>query len=211
MLSKRSSNLTKLGYDFGGDALSEYLKIQNLLMTRYHIEQGSMLTIMKEFGIPSSRTMDILFREFEIAARTLSEATTLSIEQERIDPIKNWHSFVHIWHETWDAKKVLLRSTLEKRLAEFYDTRQIRYEVESLRLKYFDPAQNLYRVAIPDFYLPDDNRIVEVKSTYWLDIENMRAKARGYVDLGFKFSLYLDGEFIENWSLSRDSNPDLDD
>lgn len=211
MLSKQSTNLTKLGYDFRGDTLSEYLKVQNLLMTRYHIEQGSMLTIMKEFGIPSSRTMDTLFREFEITARTLSEAATLSIEQERIDPMKNWHSFVHIWHGTWDAKKVLLRSSLEKRLAEFYDTQQIRYEVESLRLKYFDHTQNLYRVAIPDFYLPDDNRIVEVKSTYWLDAENMRAKARGYVNLGFKFSLYLDGELIENWSLSRDSNPDLDD
>ena len=211
MLKKQSRNLTKLGYDFSGDSLSEYLKIQNVLMTKYHIEQGSMLTIMKEFGIPSSRTMDTLFREFEITSRTLPEAYMVAIDQNRFDPAKNLPSFVNIWHTTWDAKKVLLRSSLEKQFAQDLDTKQIRYEVESMRIKYFDQEQSLYRIAIPDFYLPDDNRIVEVKSTYWLDVKNMQAKARGYTDLGFNFSLYLDGNIIENWSLSRDSNPDLDD
>ena len=198
--TKKSINLVKLGFDFEGDLLAEYLKIQSLLMSRYHIQNESMLTIMKEFDIPSSRTMDILFREFEIKARSLSDATTLSIEYNRSDPLKNAHSFVHIRHDTWDGKKVLLRSSLEQKFAELLDASNTRYEVENMRLKYFDHTQNLYRIAIPDFYLPDHNKIVEVKSTYWLDEQNMRAKANGYIKLGFKFSLYLDGELIENWA-----------
>jgi hypothetical protein len=81
LLSKRSSNLAKLGFDFDADPQKEFSKIQNLLFTRYHIQQGSMLTIMKEFGIPSSKTMHILFREFDVCARTVRDAGLLSIEK----------------------------------------------------------------------------------------------------------------------------------
>ena len=192
---RKSSNLQKLGFDFSGDPQQEYLKIQNLLMTRYFIENGSMITIMKEFGIPSSRTMDTVFREFEIKARSDQEAALLSIQEGRSDPFKNAHSFVHIWHDTWEGKNFMLRSSHEEHLAKFLDDAQIRYEVECMRIKYFD-GEN-YRIAIPDFYLPETNEIVEVKSTYWLDKENMNAKSKAYKELGFGFLLYLDKQWVE--------------
>ena len=207
MFSRRSSNLIKLGFDFDGDLQEEYLKIQNLLMTRYHIQNGSMITIMKEFGIPSSRTMDILFREFEIEARDLSNATLLSISENRSSPLDNVQSFVHIRHKTWDGKNFLLRSSLEQAFASKLDHDKIVYEVECMRVKYFDECQKKFRIAIPDFYLPRTNEIVEVKSDYWLDEENMKCKAKGYRELGFSFSLFLNNTLIKNWSAGWDSNP----
>lgn len=199
LFTKKSANLTKLGFDFNGNAQSEYIKVQNLLMTKYHIENGSMITIMKEFNIPSSRTMDILFTHFDITARTYTEATSLSIQQNRSDPIKNYSNRVVIWHKTWDGKDVLLRSSLEKEFAMLLDSQTLKYEVETMRLKYFDADAGQYRIAIPDFYLPSQNRIVEVKSTYWLDAANMKAKSKAYRELGFSFSLFLDSHLLDDW------------
>ena len=195
----RSCNLSKLGFDFESDTLQEYLKVQSLLVSRYHIQNGSMITIMKEFQIPSSRTMDILFREFDITARSTRDAATLSVQEGRSTPLENLHTFVHIWHSTWDGKSFLLRSSLEEKLAKLLDAEKVCYEVECLRVKYFDEQNITFRTAAPDFYIPQDNRIIEVKSAYWLDEQNMRAKVDAYRKLGYSFSLYLDGVMIEDW------------
>ena len=200
MISKKSANLTKLGFDFSNPNLEEeYLKVQSLLVSRYFIGEGSMLTIMKEFDIPSTRTMDILFREFDIKSRSLSDSALLSIEKMRSDPLKNYNSFVHIWHTTWDNKRFHLRSSLEELFAKQLDAKKVPYEIEALRLKYFDTSSNSWKIAIPDFYLPKQNKIVEVKSTYWLDEAQMKCKRNAYRDLGYKFDLFLNGELIPNW------------
>ena len=210
LFKQKSKNLQKLGFDFSNpDTLSEYLKIQNLLVTEYFILHGSMITIMKKFGIPSTKTLDILFREFDIEARSLSDACKNSIEEGRSNPIENFNSFVHIWHTTWDGKAVLLRSSVEKRFAQLLDDQREPYEVECLRIKYFDAELQQYRIAIPDFYLPRLHKIIEVKADYWLDPINMESKRIAYQKLGYSFALYLENELIENWSLPRDSNPDL--
>ena len=190
---KRSPNLTRLGFNFENEnKLEEYLKIQSMLFTLYHIQEGSMLTIMKEFKIPSTRTMDIIFREFEIKSRTLSEATVLSIEKNRSLPMKNYNSFVHIWHTTWNGQQILLRSSHEKAFAEILDSKKILYFVETLRIKYFDKSSNSFKIAIPDFYLPAQHKIVEVKSNYWLDEIQMKSKRDAYRELGYSFDLFLE-------------------
>lgn len=200
MYVRKSVNLTRLGFNFDNDdVFEEYKKIQQMLVTEYFIKQGSMLTIMKEFGIPSTRTLDILFREFEIQARNLSESTLLSIENKRSDPVKNMKCLKRIWHSTWDGKQVLLRSSHEQTFAEYLDKWQITYEVECFRFRYFDKDKNCYRIAVPDFYLVKQNRIVEVKSCYWFNEQNMRAKATAYRDLGFQFSLFLDRQLHDDW------------
>lgn len=209
LFKQKSKNLEKLGFDFSNpDARGEYLKIQNLLVTEYFILHGSMITIMKKFDIPSTKTLDTLFREFNIQARSLSDANKLSILEGRSTPAEKL-AFVHIWHTTWDGKSVLLRSSIEKRFAELLDQQQEPYDVECLRIKYFDEELQQYRIAIPDFYLPRHHKIIEVKSDYWLKPINMESKRIAYQKLGYSFALYLEHELIENWSLPRDSNPDL--
>lgn len=199
LYSRKSPNLIKLGFDFStNNHQKEYLKIQSMLYSEYHIKCESMLTIMKKFNIPSSRTMDTLFRLFDIEARSFSECNKIAIMQNRVTPF-NGITFSHIYHKTWYGEIVHLRSTYEEEFAKLLDEQRIKYFVEHLRIKYFDKIKSSYRIAIPDFYLPETNTIVEVKSTYWLNEEEMRNKKQSYLDLGYKFDLYLDHVLLKDW------------
>lgn len=41
------------------------------------------------------------------------------------------------------------------------------------------------RVAIPDFYLPETNEIIEIKSSWTFDKQNMKDKFIAYKKLGY--------------------------
>ena len=191
MFQRKSKNLTKLGFNFDSDPKKEYLKIQALLYSEYHIKCESMLTIMKKFSIPSSRTMDLLFSHFDIESRSLSDAVSNAISQDRL-VIGDSIVFIQKWHTTWDNKQVYLRSSYEINYAQSLDKKQIKYEVECMRIRYFSPTKQKYRIAIPDFYLPETNTIVEIKSSYWLDLDEMKSKFIAYKDLGFTSKLIMD-------------------
>lgn len=199
MYHRKSTNLTKIGFNFeNSNTHEEYLKIQSLLYTEYHIKCESMPSIMQKFDIPSSRTMDIMFREFEIEARSFSESCKNSYLQNRALPFGG-KTFTHIWHKSWFGETFYLRSTYEESYAKQLDETKVRYLVEPFRIKYFDQGKQSCRVAIPDFYLPDTNTIAEVKSTYWLDEQSMRDKKNAYIKLGYSFHLILDGLTIIDW------------
>lgn len=194
----RSPNLTKLGFDFSKDPVEEYLKIQSMIYTEYHIKGESMLTIMKRFGIPSSRTMDIVFRLFDIESRSFSEMTKNAISNNRLSISTN-PIYKYVYHKSWFGEVFYLRSSYEEDYAKKLDSEKIKYYVEHFRIKYFDFTKKSYRIAIPDFYLPETNTIVEVKSSYWLSDQEMRDKKKAYTDLGYKFILNLDNVLLENW------------
>lgn len=200
MYIRKMQNLIKLGFDFNNDTEKEYLKIQSLLYTEYHINCESMLSIMKKFNIPSSKTMDTLFKLFDIESRNFAEANKMALLTKRREATCNYNH-VSKWHTSWFGENFYLRSSYEIALAEQLDTQKVKYFVEHLRIKYFDTQENKYRIAIPDFYLPETNTIIEVKSAYWLDEINMQNKKLCYEDLGYKFKLYLDHKIIDNWSM----------
>ena len=75
------------------------------------------------------------------------------------------------------------------------DKQHIDYEVESLRIEYYDNTKKCYRIAIPDSYIPSTNTIVEIKSNYTLDIENMKDKKKSYEQLGYNFKLIVDNKY----------------
>ena len=195
---RRSKNLEKLGFDFSKDHSDEYYKIQSMIYTEYHIKCESMLTLMKQFNIPSSRTMDIVFRLFNIEARSFSESAINALETERAQ-VRTGIVYKTIYHKSWFGETFCLRSSYEEDYAKELDKSQTKYFVEHLRIKYFSKTENRYRIAIPDFYLPDTNTIVEVKSTYWLNEEEMRNKKDAYINLGYKFKLNLDHKLLEDW------------
>jgi len=195
MYTRKSSNLIKLGFNFENNHEIEYYKIQSMLVTKYNIECESMLTIMKEFNIPSSRTMDILFKLFDIEARNFSEAASNALKLNR-SKLPDNYKYTTSYHTSWHGEIFYLRSSHELELAKYLDGKQIKYFVEALRIKYFDTQQNKYRIAIPDFYLPESHTLIEVKSSYWLDKTNMEDKKKSYQELGYKFMLYLDHKFI---------------
>lgn len=98
--------------------------------------------------------------------------------------------------KTGDGYEVYLRSSYEIDFAKYLDSKKIHYEVESLRIKYWDSQINEFRCAIPDFYTPDNNTIYEVKSNYTYDKQNMDDRAKRYKELGYKIIMVLEHKEI---------------
>jgi hypothetical protein len=74
----------------------------------------------------------------------------------------------------------------------YLDKNKIKYKVEYLRISYYDSKDKCERTSIPDFYLVDDNVIVEIKSSWTYDEQNMKDKIKAYKKLGYKYKLILD-------------------
>lgn len=196
-LRQKSKNLAKLGFDLSKigtkDVIGEYERIQQLLKHLYYDEEVSMPLIMKRYGIPSLRTMFLLFKFFDIPPRTLSEAQTIVVLQNKsITPKMVSPRFKHGFHTTWDNKVVFYRSSYELDYMEQLDASHEPYEIEAIRIKYFDTVKKKWRVAIPDVYLPNTNTIVEIKSEYTYDKQNMIDKSNAYKANGYKFKLILE-------------------
>ena len=64
--------------------------------------------------------------------------------------------------------------------------------MEFKHIKYWDSQRNEYRCAIPDFYIPSTNTIVEIKSSWTLDEQNMKDKIKVYKELGYNTKLICD-------------------
>ena len=94
-------------------------------------------------------------------------------------------------HTSWNGYQFVSRSSYELDYANILDAQQINYEYEAFRIKYYDTYLEVERTSIPDFYLPDSNTIVEIKSTYTLNVQNMKDRVKAYRDLGYNFILML--------------------
>jgi hypothetical protein len=190
---RKSPNLTKLGFNFDNpNSEIEFSKIQSLLSTEYLIRGESMLTIMSRYDIPSARTLHDLFKLVDIDARSLSSATNLAILTCR-SIMPSCHTYRTGWHTTWDNKQVFLRSSYELHYAKELDTQQITYEVEAIRVKYYNSEEGKFRIAIPDFLLPTTHTIVEIKSNYSYRPIEMTDKFTEYKKLGYTPILILEG------------------
>lgn len=111
------------------------------------------------------------------------------------------NSYHDEYHKTWDNNIVYLRSSYETEYANILDNEKIHYEVETLKIKYFDTQLNKERIAIPDFYIKDKNLIVEIKSNFTLDIQNMKDKVISYKNNGYDFKLILEHKEVDLYSL----------
>ena len=90
-----------------------------------------------------------------------------------------------------------LRSSYELDYAKELDKQKIDYDVEKFHIKYFDTQRQEFRCAIPDFYIPYINTIVEIKSSWTLDKQNMIDKFKAYKELGYNYKLICDHKEIE--------------
>ena len=59
------------------------------------------------------------------------------------------------------------------------------------------------RIAIPDFYLPETNTIIEIKSSWTLDKQNMIDKRNSYINLNYNFKLILEHQEIDIFSFDE--------
>ena len=171
---------------------NEFNRIKDNLYKLYWVEHKSSTEICKIYNYPNIGNLTAkVFYYLGIPSKSCKNATNENLLEGRLIPNTNYQ-YKSCWYTTWDNKEVYLRSSYELDYAKKLDEQQINYEVEFLHIKYWDSQKQEFRCAIPDFYLPDTNTIVEIKSSWTLDKQNMIDKIKTYKDLGYNFKLICD-------------------
>ena len=172
----------------------EYNRVCELLKNFYIRYSSSDSELVKQFNYTSgSANFCKLLHSLDVNFRETKDSIRLAYLEGRVH-ITNRNSDIYKteWHTTWDGREVFLRSSYESDYAKELDSKQIEYDVECFRIKYFDTQRKEYRCAIPDFYLKEQNMIVEVKSNYTYDEQNMKDKFKAYRELGYRTLLVLE-------------------
>lgn len=189
------------------DAENEFNRVRNYLYDLYWNKNMSSKQLAEMFNYtsnPTNITQKFFKKYLNIPVKSVKYATIENyIEgREGVTFIRNQYKAT--WHTTWNGKEVYLRSSYELDYAKELDEKQIDYEVENLRIKYFNSQYNEYRCAIPDFYISSENLIVEIKSAWTLDIQEMKDKKKAYLEQGYNFKLIFEHKEadLENMGLS---------
>lgn len=184
------------------EVYKEFYRIRSLIEEEYIDNELSLLDLAKKYNHGAPPNLDKILNVLQIKKRTISKATKLAILNGKVTPIGRPRG-KHGYYTTWNKKKIFYRSSYELEFAKLLDSKKINYEVESLRLLYWDSVLESQRIAIPDFYLPDTNTIIEIKSTYTYNEQNMNDKIKAYKSHGYNVELFIDKNWWEWWG----SNP----
>ena len=180
----------------------EFNRIRDILYDMYWNQHMSSTEICKVFNYPSSANLTAkVFKYLDIPSKNVQQSVFENILMGRFEIITSNSNYKDGYHITWDNKKVYLRSSYEFDYAQILDENHILYEVEAFRICYFDTQEKRKRIAIPDFYLPEINTIVEIKSTWTLDVNNMIDRVKAYKENGYKFKLILEHKEVDIYSL----------
>lgn len=172
-------------------------KAFNILKEMYFQENLGTIGIARKTGIRHVSLLSLFRRHGIDKIRTVSEGLQESILAGHFTTKNVCPKYKSGYYTTWEGKKIYYRSSYELEYAQNLDSQKIKYEYESIRIKYFDTIRQRERVAVPDFYLPDTNEIVEIKSKWTLDEQNMKDKFKAYRDSGYNPILILDKKQIE--------------
>ena len=188
---------TKLGTS---EVENEFNRVRNYLYDLYWNKNLSSTDLARLFNYkscPTNITQKFFKNYLNIPVKSCKYATLENYLEGRETVSEYSNQYMQQWHITWNNKEVFLRSSYELDYAKELDEQHIDYEVEFKHIKYWDSQKQEYRCAIPDFYIPKDNIIVEIKSSYTLDKQNMIDKIKAYRDLGYKFKLICDHKELE--------------
>lgn len=184
---------------------SEYNRIRNIIYDLYWKDNLSPKQIANKFNFSSKHSItQTVFNVLNIPVRNLQEAVKVAYQEGRLDLSKSKNQYKSEYHKTWNNKEVFLRSSYEIDYANELDNKHIDYEVEKLKIKYLDTSCNQECIAIPDFYLPETNTIVEIKSNYTLNLQEMKDKVKAYKDLKYNFKLILEHKETDLYSLKEE-------
>lgn len=175
----------------------EFDRVVNLLKEEYFDNKLSTVAIAEKYGYENKFNLNKLLRSL-FNLRELSEAVgNASIQGRLINTGIRFNQYKCGHHITWNGRDIFYRSSYELEYAQQLDKKQVKYSVESLRILYWDSQKQRQRVAIPDFYLVEDNTIVEIKGSYTYDEQNMKDKKRAYIQHGYNFKLFLDKKEVD--------------
>lgn len=170
--------------------LNNYLEIKHQIQNL--IDNGLSGVDICTIYFKCAKHGNTIFEILEINTRNLKESVKNAVLQGKIGCEILYNQYKCGWHTTWNNKEVFLRSSYELDYAKELDENKIDYEVEFFRIKYWDSQKQEYKCAIPDFYIPSQNLIVEIKSNWTLDKQNMKDKFKAYQELGYNTKLICD-------------------
>lgn len=195
-------NLKYFGFDInclGTDKVfDEYEKVKKILEKEYFENHLSPSDLKGKYHYPKTyENITQLLKSMGVKTRTLSTSQTNAILVGKCSLPTSEHEiklgFKQGWHTTWEGKKIFYRSGAELKYAELLDENKIPYDVEGLRIEYYDTDKGRNRVAIPDFLLIETNEIIEVKSRITFNKQNMVDKFKKYKELGYKPKMLYEG------------------
>lgn len=171
-------------------------RIKNELIDLYWNKSLNGNDIAKIYNYPSCCNITgKIFKYLNIPVRSLSETNILNYLNGKLKTTVH-PKYKQGWHTAWNGKEVYLHSSYEFDYANELDKNKINYDVECLRLKYFNTEKNSYCCAIPDFYLIDSNTIVEIKSTFTLNVQEMKDKFFAYKKQGYDCKLIVNHQEV---------------
>ena len=174
--------------------IDSYNSFREYILNLYMENEMSQIDLAKMFKFPCTSTLSLLFKWLQIPVLSKHDQGIRSITKiQKNKPFEsnNYH-YKHGFHITWFGTIVFYRSSYELDYCNQLDNQKIKYDMESMRIKYWDSVQQKERVAIPDFYLPESNTIIEIKSVFTYNKQNMIDRSIQYQNLGYKFKLILE-------------------
>lgn len=174
------------------EVYSEFDRIKNMLEIDYHENKLCLDEISKKYNHFHPGNFSKFLYSLGIKLRNIKEANFNSRAMNRIKPYITRTQYKHNWHINWEGNKVYYRSSYELDYAKELDEKKIKYDMEAFCIKYFDTKLKNFHHAYPDFYLSESNTLVEIKSWYTLDIQNMKDKVKAYKEAGYNFKLILE-------------------
>lgn len=193
-------NLEPFSFDMGVigsiKIYNEYFRIKELILKEYYENMLSPKDIAVKYNyIYSSENLLHLLKDFGIKTRKISESVINAILQGKLNNTINngkKYQFKYGWFNKWNGDKIFYRSSYELDYIKEIDEQKIEYEVEYFRIKYWDTGRCKYRVAIPDIYIKNENKIIEIKSYFTFNKQNMIDRFNEYIKLGFDVELILE-------------------
>lgn len=180
------------------DLYKEYEKIKLNLYNDYYENLLSIPDLIEKYNYKSKneRNFSKIMESLDIERRNFSDSSKLTYLNGKNKPLIN-PKYKNGWHTTWNGKNVFYRSSYELHYCNILDEDKIDYEMEKIRLVYWDSQKLKFRITIPDFYLKDSNTIVEIKGNYTFDEQNIKDRIKSYVEHGYKYKIILEGKDIK--------------
>ena len=180
----------------------EYFRIKELLIKEYYDNLLSPKDIIKKYNcLYTGENLLHILRQYKIITRNISDSVKNAILQGKLNNqigINNNYQYKHGWFYTWNNKNVYYRSSYELDYIIELDSKKIDFDVEYFRLKYWDSQMCKYRIAIPDIFIRTENLIIEIKSIFTLDKQNMVDKIIEYKKLGYTVKILLEHKMYDD-------------
>ena len=186
----QTSNIEKMGFDVSKigtpEIFDEIDQLRDTLMHDYQTNGLTTLGVAQKYGIKAHRTIELLLYFFKVLER---HEDVEMLNGTRVDTRRLKSGF----HTSWEGNTYRYRSSYELTYMKYLDENKIKYVYEGLIVPYFDTQKNKMRKSFTDFYLEEQNLIVEIKSIAFYNKQNQEDRVKAYKELGYKYKLILEG------------------